>query len=90
MNEELQAIKAAMEAADFDQARALSDAYVTAHPEEFTKFEGMDLAEVVTAVEKARDVDHDEVKQYTAEAFHLYTWPGQTIGGAVVPEKRIH
>lgn len=90
MNSKLRAIKAAMDDLDFDKARKLADAYVKANPDVFQKFDGLELDEVVRLSEKARDVDHDEEAHYTAEAFHLYTWPAQNIGGPPTPEKRVH
>lgn len=87
MNQQLEAIKIAMDDLDFNAARALSDTYVAAHPEEFTEYADMAIESVVQAVDVFRAagmVDH----QYRAEAWHLHTWEPQTIGGGFQPSLR--
>lgn len=96
MQEQLQAIKDAMDRLDFATARDLSTNYVRGHPEEFTDYVAMvndsaneseAIAKVVEAVEKLRDaglVEH----QMRAEAFHFYRWHPQNIGGTFAPTVR--
>lgn len=92
MNQELEAIKAVLdpgEHQDLNEARALSDAYVTAHPEEFTRFDGLTIEAVVQAVDVFRAAQMPE-DQYRAEVCHLHTWDPQNIGGEVQPQLRVH
>src|SRR5665213_429097 len=98
MNQELQALKAAMDAMDFDTARELATAYVNAHPDEFTEYAA--LTESAESDQKAieavvADVEHYRSQgrlesQYRAEAWHLHTWEPQQIGVTVGPQRRAH
>lgn len=96
MNEELTAIKAAMDNADFDTARALADAYVPAHPDEFSDYYAIVEAaesetaahtEVVQSVEALRNAGLQS-HQYRAEAFLLYRWAPLDASGASGPHVR--
>lgn len=87
MNKELSALKTAMDAGDFDEARKLADAYVKAHPDEFADYPDKTLESVVQAVDVFRAAGMDN-EQYRAEAWHLHAWEPQAIGGNVVPQKR--
>ncbi|AZS06590.1 hypothetical protein SEA_JACOREN57_23 [Mycobacterium phage JacoRen57] len=93
MNEELQAIKNAMNNLDFDTARDLAAVYVPAHREEFVDFIEMvetsaneleAIARVVKAIETLRDAGLT-LQQYRGEAFHLFRWDPQSIGGTTEP-----
>lgn len=96
MIQELQDLKEAMEAGDFDRAREISDTYVTTHPDEFNDHlnhvgnaanEGEALAKIVDMCEKLRDAGLEE-HQLRAEAFHLHRWHPQDIGGVYQPAVR--
>lgn len=93
VNEELEALKAAMGAGDFDTARDLATNYVRAHPEEFTDYvrlvqeapdERAAVKAVVQRVTAFRNLDMPG-EQYRAEAFHLHRWHPQDVTGQVQP-----
>lgn len=95
MNAELEAIKEAIsphdpeagpEGMDHATAKSLSNAYVAAHPEQFAKFAGKSLPEIVEMIDKLRDLGWDE-DMWIAEAWHLHTWKPQEIGGVMGPEQ---
>lgn len=96
MNDDLMAIKQAMDDLDFPTARDLAATYVPAHPEEFTDYVRMveeaasekdALAAVVAAVEGLRNAGLVD-QQIRAEAFHLYRWEPQNINGDFEPVVR--
>lgn len=96
MNEELAAIKAAMDNLDFATARDLSTVYVNAHPDEFTDYvqmvenaetERAAMQAVVDAVEAVRNAGLVG-QQYRAEAFIQHRWDPQDIGGTSEPVVR--
>lgn len=77
---------------DIDRARALSTAYVKAHPDEFEDFRawgtGQDAIEkTVQAVEVFRAAGMRD-QWARAEAWHFHTWEPQNIGGNVAPTVR--
>lgn len=88
MNKELEKLKKAMDAADFDKARELADTYVQAHPDEFNDFAELSIESVVQAVDVFRAAGMTD-NQYRAEAWHLYKWAAQEIGAAAAPTLRI-
>lgn len=88
MNKELEAVKDAMDAMDFDKARKLADAYVKAHPDEFNDFKELSLESVVQAVDVFRAAGMAD-NQYRAEAWHLHKWDPQQIGANAAPSIRI-
>jgi hypothetical protein len=98
MIKELEAIRTAVapddadaghDGQDMDKARKLADAYVKAHPDEFTKFDGKSIPELVAAVDvfRAAGMDHD---QWLVETWLLHTFEPQNIGGETAPQLRIH
>lgn len=98
MNPELQALKTAMDAGDFDTARELATDYVTAHPDEFTEHQtNTDNAETdhqahqqaVKAVSAFRNAGMLD-SQYRAEAWLLHTWEPLQIGAVMGPHRRTH
>lgn len=92
---DLQAIEDARAAGDFDTTRALSTAYVQAHPDEFADHRGFGDGEegraaTVKLVETYRDLANDTPEllglrnnQYRAEAWHFHSWDPVNIGGSV-------
>ncbi|ABD58633.1 gp34 [Mycobacterium phage PLot] len=96
MNTELQAIKDAMNALDFDTARDLAKLYVENHPEEFVDYyqiveesanEEEAIAKVVTSIEVLRAAGLTQ-QQYRGETFHLFRWDPQNIGATTEPVVR--
>lgn len=96
MNAELEAIKDAMaphdpeeghEGQDRALGEQLSDAYVAAHPEEFTDFADKTIVDVVKSVDVFREAGMEDM-QWRAEAWHLHKWHPQTIGGVMGPQER--
>jgi len=63
-----------------DDVRALCDAYVTAHPEQFTEYEGMSLEACVAAVGVFRSAGMEE-GQWKVEVWLLHHYAPQSIGG---------
>lgn len=88
MIKDLEAIKTAMDALDFDKARTLSDAYVKTHPDEFNDYSDLSIEDVVKAVDVFRAAGMLD-NQYRAEAWHLHKWEPQTIGAAAGPVLRL-
>lgn len=93
MNAELEAIKDAWakdtgDGRDDVGARALCDAYVAAHPEQFTSLEVMSLEQCVNAVEVFRDAGMEE-EQWKVEAWLLHHYEPQNIGGPITAQVRI-
>lgn len=92
MNPELEAIKQAMDNTngdrDIDQARALADAYVTAHPDEFGHLQTMPIETVVATIDVFREAGDDD-SQWRVEAWLLHRYEPQTIGGPVTARIRV-
>ena len=90
MNSELQAIKDVWDTVprDADLARTMSDAYVAAHPEEFTGFEGKTIEELCGAIDTFREAGMDEEVQ-RIETWNLHRFEPQNIGGTYQPQIRI-
>lgn len=91
MNEQLEDIKAAWDAEDRDAelVRGMSDAYVEAHPEEFSSYDGLDEKQLVKALEVFRDAGLEE------DAFKVQVWlwhyfEPQEIGGTYRAKVRTH
>jgi hypothetical protein len=93
MNADLEAIKEAMDKAtgdgrDHSEACTLADAYVAAHPEQFTDLAAMPLDKCVTAVDAFRAAGMDEA-QWQVEAWLLHRFLPQNIGGTAQAAVRI-
>ena len=71
-----------------DDVRALCDAYVAAHPEQFTEHENMSLEECVTAVSVFRAAGMEEA-QWRVETWLLRNFMPQDIGGVAKAIVRI-
>jgi hypothetical protein len=92
MNPDLEAIRDAMDpdiggGRDADQARTLSDTYITDHPAEFGMLETMTLESCVAAVDLFRDTG-DEASRLRVETWLLHRWEPRQIGGNVEPTLR--
>lgn len=110
MNSELEAIKAAHEAAAdtvastagpnlhetaHDTVRNLATAYVSSHPDDFAEFAGLDEHACVGLVDvfreaAAKDVPGMDAKLWEVEAWLLYNFEPQNIGGSQSATVRIH
>ena len=90
MKAELQAIKDkwAEVPRDADLARSMSDAYVAAHPEEFTGFEPMDIGQLCGAIDTFREAGMTEDVQ-RIEVWLLHRFESQNIGGTYQPQIRV-
>lgn len=93
MNADLEAIKDSWDKTtgdgrDEDGTRALCDAYVEAHPEQFNSLREMSLEECVQAVSVFRQAGMAE-EQWKVEVWLLHRWEPQTIGGEVQATVRI-
>lgn len=93
MNPELAAIKDAMDkdtgdGRDAELARTLADAYVAAHPEEFTVLANTNIELCVASVDMFRN-NGAEDDQWRVEAWLLHHFEPQTIGGPVVAQIRV-
>jgi hypothetical protein len=88
MKSELQAIRDALDAQDFDIARELADEYVTANPNDFTTLADLSLEECVKAVCVFRDAGMSD-NHYQIEAWLLHKWEPQNIGGEASPSLRL-
>lgn len=90
MNPELEAIRDAMAqpGRDIEQARALADAYVAAHPDEFGLLATMPIESCVAAVDLFRN-EADEASQWRVETWLLHRFEPQTIGGPVTAKVRV-
>lgn len=96
MNEQLEALKTAMDSGDWDSARDLATAYVTGHPDEFDDYRRIvaEAPDEKTALEKvAASCEalllaglHD--LYYHAEAFQLHRWQPMDVGGSIQPQVR--
>ena len=63
-----------------DEQLALCEAYVTAHPEEFTEIQNMSLEECVTALEVFRKAGMED-SEWRVEAWLRHHFEPQNIGG---------
>ena len=93
MNAELEAIKDSWDEStgqgrDDATTRALCDAYVAAHPEEFAELEGKTLEEVVNALSVFRNAGLEE-EQWRCEIWQLHHWEPQNIGGTYQAQVRL-
>jgi hypothetical protein len=88
MNADLEAIKEAVEAENFDSARTLSDAYVASNADLFTDEAAMSIAECVTAVDAFRAAGMD-TNLWQMEAWLLHHFEPQSIGGTYQPQIRV-
>src|SRR5690242_14731231 len=69
-------------------ARQLAAEYVEAHPGEFTELSEKTIEECVEVVDVMRSAGLDE-SHWRAEAWIMYKWEPQNIGGTVGPVVRI-
>lgn len=90
MNIELQAIKDKWDETPRDSvgALALSDTYVSNHPEEFDGYADMDLEQLVGALEVFRAAGMDE-NEWRCQAYLFHKFEPQNIGGTYQPQLRI-
>ena len=92
MNKELEAIKDSWskdtgDGRDDEGTRALADAYVAAHPEEFTELRELSIEDLVTSVSTFRDA-HLEESQWRVETYLLAKFAAQSIGGEYTAQVR--
>ncbi|AEL19951.1 hypothetical protein SEA_TAPIOCA_23 [Mycobacterium phage Tapioca] len=93
MNAQLEAIRDAMnkdtgQGRDIDLARALADAYVTEHPDQFANLADMPIEQCVAAVDVFRSAGMED-DQWRVEAWLLHRFEPQTIGGPVTARIRV-
>ena len=93
MNAELEAIKDAWDkntgnGRDEDGTRAMCDAYVEAHPDQFTALREMTIEECVNAVSVFRQAGMAE-EQWKVEVWLLHHFAPQQIGGPMQAQVRI-
>lgn len=93
MNAELEAIKDAWSketgnGRDEDGTRSMCDAYVSAHPEQFTSLKDMTLEQCVNAVSVFRNAGMEE-EQWKVEVWLLHHFEPQQIGGPIRTVVRI-
>lgn len=91
MDTQLEAIKSAVEAGEFDTARTLSDAYVADNEATFTGWESKPVDGVdglVANCDLYRAAGRDE-DLWQTEAWLLHRFLPQNIGGAAAPQIRI-
>jgi len=93
MNAELEAIKDSWSkdtgsGRDEEGTRALCDAYVEAHPEQFDELRNMTIDECVQAVSVFRAAGMEE-SQWKVEVWLLHHFEPQQIGGQVQATVRI-
>lgn len=93
MNAELEAIadswnKETGGGRDEDGTRAACDAYVAAHPEQFTALQDMSIEQCVNAVSVFRQAGMDE-EQWKVEVWLLHHFAPQNIGGPIEAQIRI-
>ena len=80
MQSELQDIKDAVESGDIENARSLSDAFVSANPDLFVDMATKNVDELVTAIDVFRSAAMEE-NQWQVEAWLLHHYEPQKIGG---------
>lgn len=91
MNAELEAIKAAWDKAtgrNDAETRALCDAYVEAHPDEFVDLLDKPLPTVVEALSLFREAGM-ETEMWRCEVWQLHHWEPQNIGGTYEAQVRL-
>lgn len=91
MNSELEAIRDAMDKTtgrDEGQAVALADAYVAAHPDQFTSLAELGMEQCVAAIDVFRAAGMEE-DLWRVQAWILHRFEFQTIGGPVTARVRI-
>lgn len=91
MNPELEAIRDAMDketGRDTEQAVTLADTYVTAHPDQFTSLNGLDMEQCVAAIDVFRAAGMEE-DLWRVQAWILHRFEFQTIGGPVTARVRV-
>ena len=93
MNAELEAIKDAWDkntgdGRDDEGTRAMADAYVAAHPEEFAELENNTIEQCVQAVEVFRNANMEE-SRWRVETWLLHKFAPQQIGGEYQPQLRV-
>lgn len=72
---------------DIERARALSDAYINAHPEQFDDYRDMDEAACAQAADVFRAAGMDE-PYWRVEMWVRSTFEPQEIGGQVAAQRR--
>ena len=92
MNKELEAIKDSWskdtgDGRDEEGTRKLADAYVAAHPEEFTELRDLSIEDCVTAVDTFRAANLEE-SQWRVETWLLHHFAAQQIGGEYTAQVR--
>ena len=80
MQSELQDIKDALESGQIDEARSLSDAFVSENPDLFTDMQTKNVEELVKAVDVFRETGMED-NQWQVEAWLLHHYEPQKIGG---------
>jgi hypothetical protein len=93
MNSELEAIKDSWDketgdGRDEDGTRAACDAYVAAHPDQFTSLETMSLDACVQALSVFRQAGMEE-EQWKVEVWLLHHFEPQQIGGPMEARVRL-
>jgi hypothetical protein len=93
MNAELEAIKDSWDketgdGRDEDGTRAMCDAYVAAHPDQFTNLRDLTIEECVTAISTFRAAGFEE-EQWKVEVWQLHHFEPQVIGGPIVARVRL-
>lgn len=87
MENDLQAIKDAYEAEDWDEARTLSDAYVSANTDAFNDQRTMSVDQCVALIDTYRTLGM-ETNLWVMEAWLLHHFEPQDIGGTYQPAVR--
>lgn len=91
MTPELEAIKAALDNSngdrDMTQVVALADAYVAAHPDQYTSLQNLEREQCVAALDVFRSAGMEE-DQWRVEAWIQHRWDPMNIGGPVSAKVR--
>lgn len=77
------------EGRDEDLVREMSDAYVNAHPDEFTSYEGLDEKALVKALEVFREAGLEE-DEFRVQVWIWHYFEPQEIGGTYRAKVRTH
>lgn len=91
MNAELAAIRDALDKTtgrDMAEVVTLADAYIAAHPDQFTSLQTMDRDQCVAAIDTFRAAGMEE-DQWRVETWIQHRWLPMNIGGPVAAEVRI-
>jgi hypothetical protein len=93
MNSELEAIKDSWDKSTGDGrdeagTRALADAYVASHPEQFEELAKLTIEQCVDAVSTFRNA-HMEEEQWRVETWLLHHFEPQNIGGVYQAQVRV-